>query len=464
MACLRMFSRIAPPDLDIKEPWTGDLYGRKAIADQFCELLKTTTQSTTIGISAPYGFGKTFFLTRLKEQIKSGGGWVVYVNAWEYDYLENPLLAVLDSLKTALAEIGDKKKSKAALADLAKSAAPVLAKVAVKRSLGVILGESGVQDIVDAAGDATKESVEKTLAKILKENPAQEVIQSLREKIATLVGENLQKNSNYKSLIVLVDELDRARPNYSVSFMESVKHLLGAAGIVLVVGCDREVFISSAKHQFGQDLPVDGYIRRLFDYWMELPPPGPAKYFDYCAGKLNILSDGLATKDTDIDSAWSSYVEFFGFGCMGRYPSLRVVEQSASQLNVYLRTTPADHWKYIAAAGFLQGLRNTNPLLFEKYLRSPNIKDRVSAAGEIAASNPGIREWAVHWFIAWTHNRPREGGQFAKELLNWAGQGDENISFLQQLLSDRIFRHVENVSIAAQVDTRLRAIANIVSA
>jgi hypothetical protein len=461
-----MFSRIAPRDLDLKELWAGDLYGRKEIADQFCGLLKTTRQSTTIGVSAPYGYGKTFFLTRLREQIKAEGGWAIYVNAWEYDYLDNPLIAILDSLKSALSDLPNKKKSKIVVQQLAKSAAPAIAKMAAKRGLGLILGEGNASDVLEAAGDISKDAIEKSLEQLLKDHPTQAILQNLRDEIAKIVRENIKSGQTYGALFIIVDELDRAKPSYSVGFMESVKHLLHVPGVVLIIGCDRQVFATSARHQFGQSLPIEGYIRRLFDYWIDLPRPESKKYIQYCADSLGIITDGLVNiEDIDYDASLNTYSEYFRFGSLGQSLSLRMVEQAVCQLNIYLRTVEKGRWRHIAAVGFLQALSEANPELFERYVHSADLNDRLDAAKEIIRfwklENEFSREWAIIWMIGWTLDRLNQEIPDADVLLAQVGVSENLSDNMKRLLTDRMLRRSDGLSTAQFVSTRLREILNV---
>jgi hypothetical protein len=455
-----MFEKISPPNLDQKNPWEGDLFGRREIAEKFCLLLKTSTNSMVIGVSAPYGYGKTFFLTRLREQIKNEGGWVVHVNAWEYDYLESPLLALLDSLKVAFSELDDRKKTKAALKDLAKAVAPTVAKVAAKRLVGIAVGEQGAEELTKAVEDSTHDATKQILDRFLKDEPAQVTLQELRKKISELVEKNIKEDSPYRTLIIIVDELDRARPNYSVSFIEAIKHLFEVSKVIFVIGCDREIFASSAKHEFGESLPIDGYMRRLFDYWIELPKPGSNKYIVRCISNLRLGEDGIVTDNPDIMTGLTSYLKFFNLGCLGKSVSLRFIEQTICNLNVVLRTMPADHYKQIALIGWLQGLSNADKNIYQRYVHGPNNDERVAEINKFAAQLASDHIYDFHFIIAWTLADIRYKPIDTTRLVHLTGNRGTPEE-LKRFLDDRIFRVIGERSLAQIFDELLTSAGSI---
>jgi KAP family P-loop domain len=360
-----MLSKIEPPDLNPNEPWKGDLFKRSLFANSLCELIRSSSHSSVIGIGAGYGFGKTFFLRRLREQIKADGGWVIYVNAWEYDYLESPLLALLDALKLAAAEQVEKKDIKKAFTNVAKAAAPALMKAAVKKAVEVSLGAESSKDIGEALAEASGKAVESLTNRIVKSDTTHQTLELLRGEIRQFVDKHLAEESKYKTLIVIVDELDRARPSFSIRFLETIKHVFSVSQVTFLVGCDRSVLMSSAKHEFGSDLPIDGYMRRLFDYWIDLPPPSAPHYVRECARRLNLVADHVLPDDRNANESLGSYATLLLLG-HERDASLRFVEQSVAHAGVVLRLAASD--RQPALIGWLQGLRQFAPALYEQYV------------------------------------------------------------------------------------------------
>ena len=59
---------------------------------------KGETASYVLNIDARWGQGKSFFLTRLQRQLNRDGHLTAYVNAWEDDHSDDPLIAIIKAI------------------------------------------------------------------------------------------------------------------------------------------------------------------------------------------------------------------------------------------------------------------------------------------------------------------------------------------------------------------------------
>ncbi len=87
---------------DLDKIWKYDLLGRREDADRLqayiesisaFQLDRGSESSFIIAIDAPYGVGKSFFLTRLAKQLSLTHP-VAYVDAWADDIMNEPLTAL----------------------------------------------------------------------------------------------------------------------------------------------------------------------------------------------------------------------------------------------------------------------------------------------------------------------------------------------------------------------------------
>jgi hypothetical protein len=109
-------------------------------------------------------------------------------------------------------------------------------------------------------------------------------------------------------MLFLVDELDRCRPDFAISYLETIKHMFDLAGAVFVIAADRKQLANSARRAFGQDLDFDEYYRKFVHREVTLPPLSSAAYskftreyskrfmtepvFRHCAFRLDrVMSD-----------------------------------------------------------------------------------------------------------------------------------------------------------------------------
>lgn len=73
------------------------------------------------------------------------------------------------------------------------------------------------------------------------------------------------------TVYILVDELDRCRPDYAITFLETIKHIFDIRGLVFVLAVDRDHLEVSAKAAFGRGLNFDEYYRKFLQREVNLP-------------------------------------------------------------------------------------------------------------------------------------------------------------------------------------------------
>lgn len=68
--------------------WENDLLNRKEYADRLTTLIKNTKGPYVIGLTSPWGSGKTFFLQAWRHQLLEDKKPCIYFNAWENEYIK----------------------------------------------------------------------------------------------------------------------------------------------------------------------------------------------------------------------------------------------------------------------------------------------------------------------------------------------------------------------------------------
>jgi hypothetical protein len=76
-------------------------------------------------------------------------------------------------------------------------------------------------------------------------------------------------------LLVIVDELDRCRPDYAVSYLETIKHVFAIRGMVFVLSLDLEQFRHSVGALYGAGLEFKEYFRKFAHRTVALPSIAP---------------------------------------------------------------------------------------------------------------------------------------------------------------------------------------------
>lgn len=229
--------------------------------------------SLVVGLEAPFGSGKTAFLAmwtkRMRENLSSGsdGPIPVLLNAWEDDFVGDPLLSIMLSL---VSEIEQHKV--ASVSDLSglKRAAKQVAWFGVGLANSFVRGATTV-DVV-AAGKLAEEKSGKQETKTLE---VFDLYLAKKQSLADLKNElkGLFGSDDHVKAIVCIDELDRCRPDYAIQYLETIKHVFDIPGIVFVLAIDKDQVANSAKSLFGSELNANEYLRKFMSRSFHLPKP-----------------------------------------------------------------------------------------------------------------------------------------------------------------------------------------------
>ena len=148
--------------------------------------------------------------------------------------------------------------------------------------------------------------------------------------------------------MIMIDELDRCRPDYVISLLERIKNLFEVEGIFFVLAIDREQLYSVVEHTFGVKKEENGrdnraiYLQKFINMDFELPEPNLADYADYFISSMKIFN--YMRCPTVFNSSLKNYCSpvcsdiLYVFKSSG-YNSLRDFEHFIQKLNVILLCT-----------------------------------------------------------------------------------------------------------------------------
>ena len=81
-----------------------------------------------------------------------------------------------------------------------------------------------------------------------------------------------------RPVVVMVDELDRCSPEYSVEFLQLLEHVFSTDHVVFIVAINRTELYHSIKSFYGQGFNAEGYLERFFDEIRSLPASNRTQY------------------------------------------------------------------------------------------------------------------------------------------------------------------------------------------
>ncbi len=91
--------KLVEPEVSERIPWKDDVLGRAQIAVRLTNLISNQSLPLTISIHGAWGTGKTFMLKRWQKDLESQKFRAIYFNAWEDDFCDDPLLAIVGQLE-----------------------------------------------------------------------------------------------------------------------------------------------------------------------------------------------------------------------------------------------------------------------------------------------------------------------------------------------------------------------------
>ena len=99
-----------------------------------------------------------------------------------------------------------------------------------------------------------------------------EVYKKINEYITELLSEK------YERLIIIIDELDRCRPNFAVELLERIKHYFDDERLMFVFATNLEQLQYTVKKYYGNDFDGYSYLDRFFDIKLSIPEADFEKY------------------------------------------------------------------------------------------------------------------------------------------------------------------------------------------
>ena len=259
--------------------WEGDALGRKEMAANVASIIADPRGLSTISIHGGWGTGKTFFLTRLRWHLKENDFESIYFNAWQDDFLHDPLLAILGQLAEVFKDTGFRELGTAALEAggrlIRRIPSAVVEKIAGGRMADALDQEPSLFELYEKHVESRD---------VLK--------QKLRE-----LGAKVAEKHNDRPLVFIIDELDRCRPSFAIELMERVKHIFDLPNLLFIFGVHRDEMAKSLESVYG-NIDSDTYLRRFFDLELSLPPTNLAEFTRHLINKYKLpefFSGELAT-------------------------------------------------------------------------------------------------------------------------------------------------------------------------
>ncbi|ODN41112.1 KAP family P-loop NTPase fold protein [Piscirickettsia litoralis] len=236
-----------------------DTLERADLADKLINLIRSNIDLSPLLVDGFWGTGKTTLAELIKRNLDSSKSKYVYIDAFRFDHSRDPLGVLVGRI----AESIEKKKGDT----LVKAAIP-----AVKHSLR-IAAKAGVSYLLRADCDEIAKEFQNAITEGL-DQTVKSIIDGHREEESNIAAlkEGLLKATEGQELIIIIDELDRCRPDFAVAMLEKIKHVFDIANVKFILIANSEQLITSIQHSYGSSLSEAGrYIDKFIKFTFKLP-------------------------------------------------------------------------------------------------------------------------------------------------------------------------------------------------
>ncbi|MDP1721568.1 MAG: P-loop NTPase fold protein [Candidatus Nanopelagicaceae bacterium] len=369
-----MTYRISEIDVPAENPFKNDILNREPSVEVLVRLLEKAGGPFVLAVDAPWGHGKSTFIKMMETVLVSKDFKCVNFNAWKFDFVVDPLVAmvsVLDQLSPS--NVSHKEKFEETMKRLGKLASHLARRGVVLVVRGATHGNLDLQ-------------VEHDLMKDISDgDPAIDLVETLQEETSNLeifrkeledAMSQLTGSENSKPLIFFIDELDRCKPTFAIALLERVKHLFDVSNIMFVLSIDKSQLEAIVGAVYGQGINAPEYLRRFIDIEFGIPEPDSREHTEWLLARFE-LNPFFEQKGRAAGRDRGAFVETFSQIAEILKLTLRVRERCMTRLKVAMDQTQEFEDFNPVVVALLIILRTSNPGLFRRLHSGEAIPEEV---------------------------------------------------------------------------------------
>lgn len=264
-------NRLKEVEIPLEDPFANDALDRKKYAEILTSVVNAYGHfGCVLALNGEWGSGKTTFVNMWKAHLEGLGYKAIYFNAWQSDYLEDPLVALVSELQVLNPDKSSISSVAANIGKIILATGSSVFKTVLKARFG--FDSDVVKDAVNTATDIGMKSLEE-----YSEEKAS--FENFKTCLIGFIADNAEKD---KPIVFFIDELDRCRPDYAVKVLERIKHLFDIPDIVFVLSVNKKQLGCAIQGFYGTTtFDAEDYLRRFIDISYELPMPDMKLYSEY---------------------------------------------------------------------------------------------------------------------------------------------------------------------------------------
>lgn len=219
--------------------------------EQILVLLSEQKQGRVFALDGKWGYGKTYILEQLEkelevlqnEETQNDRFYVFHYNCWQYDYYEEPAVAIVSAMLDKYGGKSEKEKAQKVIKEIAGQI--------VKNKIGI--------DLVETHDNISK----KEQFQFDEMFGFKTTLDYTRDKICELTKD--------KTVLLVVDELDRCMPEYAIKVLERLHHMFeGLDNVIVLLAIDSTQLEHSVKEIYGEQVDTERYLRKFIAFRIKL--------------------------------------------------------------------------------------------------------------------------------------------------------------------------------------------------
>ncbi len=271
--------RIVQPEASVNLYKDGfeeqDLLQRERLGDALSDLLNQIDDPLVIALDGNWGTGKTYFLKRwVGEHARRNGGaaTTVYFDAFANDSFGDPFPALVSAVEERISQSGSDGSAAESKENIhkMKEAAFRLAKPVARAGLA-LAGAGIVLQTVDELAKAGREEARDRSEGFWKAEKLRRVaMEEFRNAIGSLAA-SAGRTGKGSAVVIVVDELDRCRPDYALEVLEVIKHFFSVPRLHFVLGVNLTALKCMVCARYGSEIDAHAYLAKFIQVTLDLP-------------------------------------------------------------------------------------------------------------------------------------------------------------------------------------------------
>jgi hypothetical protein len=396
-----------------------DIFNRKPYGETLLNLIQNTECEMVLALDAPWGEGKSTFIRMWQGLLNEKEVPHVYFDAFENDYQADPFLAISSQIYSLIKkEVQEddnefRKKATSALKVVGRAGL----RIGIKALTAGVLDETVLED-TNNIKDASKEAsdlIDGYISKRLSQaDEDKKSLSSFKEYLA-LLGKKLGGESH---VIFIIDELDRCKPKFALSLIESIKHLFLVPNITFLLVMNRAQLEEAVRCEYGRKVDAARYLQKFVSIWAILPKPVdeyssvPKKYLQNCLSRMDYQIK--TSQDQSTIRFFEDLITYYNL-------SLREIEKSLTSFAIIHNATDGKlNADYSWITVFVAVTKATRPDVYRKLANN-------SITYDVLLEEAALVKLKADWW----HGKP-EGHPIKWMLKYFLGTNEEAQELLKQ--------------------------------